>query len=261
MIRALTHWDLHPALLLMTVVGAEVLARGMQRRRLLRARNRCCWLGLGVLVIALFSPVSAYADTAFSMHMAQHMLLIYVAAPLLAVGHASSAFLLGAPATVRRRVLGLHVRVDAVASLVAAAVASNVILLGWHLPAAYDVALRNGFVHVVEHVTLFAAWYWLWAALLTRRLREPGLGIVVVFVTAVSSGALGTLLAVAPQVWYPAYHGTAHLSALSDQQLGGVVMLAVGIPVQLAVLIWSFFALLRIEERRATMAALPGALP
>lgn len=261
MLRALGHWELPPSLLTATVAGAVVLARGMRRRRLSPVRNLCCVAGVVLWVLALFSPVAAYADRVFSLHMAQHMLLVYAAALVLAAGHGGSAFLLGLPAGARGALLDRHVHLDAGTGLVGAAVAANVAMLGWHLPLAYQAALHNDTVHALEHLTLFATWYWLWAALLSRRGRPPAVGIFVVFVTAMSTGALGTLLALSPQAWYPAYHGTPHLSALADQQLGGVVMLAAGIPVHLAFLTRLFFEMLQVEERRAASGPLDALLP
>ena len=47
------------------------------------------------------------------------------------------------------------------------------------------------------------------------------------FFTAVQSSVLGALITFAPTAWYPSYASTApawDLTALEDQQLGGLVM-------------------------------------
>lgn len=57
--------------------------------------------GLAALFIALISPLDALSGVLFSAHMAQHMLLILVAAPLLVLGTPLSPFLLALPAPAR----------------------------------------------------------------------------------------------------------------------------------------------------------------
>ena len=54
-----------------------------------------------------------------------------------------------------------------------------------------------------------------------------GTAMVYLFTTMIHTSALGALLTLSPFVWYPTYGHTAPslgLSALEDQQLGGLVM-------------------------------------
>ena len=54
-----------------------------------------------------------------------------------------------------------------------------------------------------------------------------GMALLYVFTTAVHTSILGALLTFSPAVWYPAYELTAPywgLTALEDQQIGGLIM-------------------------------------
>jgi putative membrane protein len=66
-----------------------------------------------------------------------------------------------------------------------------------------------------------------WWAMLQRPRAWHGQSIVYLFVTTLWTGALGALLAFAPDLWYPRYAATAGawgLTPLEDQQLGGIIM-------------------------------------
>ncbi|MGH9223991.1 MAG: cytochrome c oxidase assembly protein, partial [Acidimicrobiales bacterium] len=55
------------------------------------------WSGLAVVAVALLSPVSTYAEALLSVHMVQHLLLAFVAAPLLVSSGAGPVLAAGAP--------------------------------------------------------------------------------------------------------------------------------------------------------------------
>src|SRR5690348_2423422 len=83
-------WTFEPGVVIPLALIAATYVRGMQRfpRRSPHRRRRARWrswafaAGLTTLVVALVSPLDALADTRFSAHMLQHLLLILVAAPL-----------------------------------------------------------------------------------------------------------------------------------------------------------------------------------
>ena len=82
-------WTFEPALLATLALTAFVHGRGRARlgRRIARTketrRTVAFYGGLFVLAAALMSPLDALAHALFSGHMAQHLLLMLVAAPLL----------------------------------------------------------------------------------------------------------------------------------------------------------------------------------
>jgi putative membrane protein len=169
--------------------------------------------------------------------MVQHMLLVLVAAPLLALSAPSSTLLRGSPLGVRqavgrwRRRLGL--RRSSLRALGHPAVAW---LLGvatlwcWHAAVLYDAALANPFLHAVEHASLLGTAWLFWRSVIGPRSpgRVPGgLGVLLVFGMAMQSVLLSLLLTFARAPWYAGYATTTApwgLDPLADQQLAGVIM-------------------------------------
>jgi cytochrome c oxidase assembly factor CtaG len=81
----------------------------------------------------------------------------------------------------------------------------------------------------MQHASfLVSALLFWWALLRTPRSRNGyGTATFYVFGTALHTSILGALLTFAPTLWYPVYEGTTYawgLSALEDQQLGGLIM-------------------------------------
>src|SRR5690606_6240729 len=100
----------------------------------------------------------------------------------------------------------------------------------WHVPRFYQAALVNEWVHVFQHIAfMLAALIFWWAALEFGRRRTGGYGVGVVyfFTTALHGSAFGALLTFAREAWYPFYEARTAawgLTALQDQQFGGLVM-------------------------------------
>jgi putative membrane protein len=202
-----------------------------------RWRARCFAAALLALGVALVSPLDALSSALASAHMVQHMLLVLVAAPLLALSAPSSTLLRGSPLGVRRalgrwrRRLGLRR-----SSLRALGHPALAWLLGvatlwfWHAAVPYDAALANPVLHAVEHATfLLTAWLF-WRSVIGPRSpgRVPsGLGVLLVFGMAMQSVLLALLLTFARVPWYAGYASTTApwgLEPLADQQLAGAIM-------------------------------------
>src|SRR5580698_5143873 len=89
------HWSFDPFLIVAIVVavwheiGLDRLARRSRPERTRERRLRSIWFyaGLGVLLLAVESPVDYWADAYFFVHMIQHLLLMF-AAPVLVVAGA-----------------------------------------------------------------------------------------------------------------------------------------------------------------------------
>jgi cytochrome c oxidase assembly factor CtaG len=98
------------------------------------------------------------------------------------------------------------------------------------LPSPYQAALSDDRLHGLEHVTFVATAMLFWALVIGgRRRRRLGHGpaIVLTFVTALQSAALGVVLTFASTVLYQVHAGRTQawgLNALEDQQLAGVIM-------------------------------------
>ena len=193
--------------------------------------------GLAVVLIALVSPLDALSAVLFSAHMAQHLLLLVVAAPLFAISAAPLALFWALPLSWRRDLSHRWRRADRVRRVWAILTRPltvwllyAAVLWGWHFPAFYQAALGNDLIHAAEHISFLAvsALYW-WVLIKPGRghARDYGAGILSVFSTGLHSSILGALLVFSTQLWYPAYaeNVTAWgLTPLADQQLAGLIM-------------------------------------
>lgn len=190
--------------------------------------------GLAMLALALLSPIDTWSAELFTWHMIQHEVLLLLAAPLLVLGTPLPVFLWAFSGSARTALSSLaqHRGVrrawrfllhPAVACMVHAAV-----LWLWHAPSLFNAALVNRGVHDVQHLSFFLSALVFWAALFQQRAREQqGAAVLYLFVTTVHSSVLGTLITFAARPWYDSYLLTTarwNLSALEDQQLGGLIM-------------------------------------
>lgn len=231
-----TAWNLHGVLLL--AMGTAVWAYRRGRRRGVNRRRARCFAGaLAVVGVALVSPLDALSGALASAHMVQHVLLLLVAAPLLALSAPSGTVLLGSPAALRRatrrwrRSLRLT---SAYRRRLRHPVTVGLLHVGtvwfWHASKPYDAAVTHEIVHAVEHVAfLLTAWVF-WRVVIGARDRDRvsyGFGVLVVFAMSMQSVFLSALLTFAPTPWYSVYATTTEpwgLDPLADQQLAGVLM-------------------------------------
>jgi putative membrane protein len=196
-------------------------------------------LGLLTVAAALLSPLDDLAVSRFSAHMAQHLLLTMMAAPLLLLGNPLPLVLWGVPPSLRRP-LAVPFRRDALPRSAlsaltfwpAAGLLHVVSVWVWHLPMLYDAAAEHELVHAIEHVIFFATALLFWWPIVRPAPRlgprlHPGLQIAYLLAATAQSTALGMLLAVPERAFYPHYAriaATLGISAVDDQMLGGGLM-------------------------------------
>ncbi len=229
-------WTFNPGVLIaLALVGGAYLRRwwrvrgGSSPRAASEAPvwRLCCMLAALLLtLIALVSPLDGLADQLFFMHMIQHMLLLDVV-PILAILSLTKVIL--RPAT--RALRDLERSAGVLAHPAFAVVLYVAVIWAWHIPAAYDLALRHPAVHVLEHVSfLFAGSLYWWHLLspIRARMRLDGMGPVVYMAsTKLFVGALGMGLAFAPAALYPYYVHHVRvwgISAHDDQAIAGLIM-------------------------------------
>jgi putative membrane protein len=98
----------------------------------------------------------------------------------------------------------------------------------WHVPWLFDKTLRNDWIHAAQHTTFLVSGLLFWWPLASSRPTiGSGIGVAYVFTTGLHTSILGALLTFAQRPWYPSYLTTApawNLTALEDQQLGGLIM-------------------------------------
>jgi putative membrane protein len=232
-------WSAEPVPLLAAAAGVLLYARGARHlaaaapeRAPTRTQTSCLAAGVAVILIALLSPLDGAALRLQWAHLVQHVLLLVVAPPLVVLARPWETSMAGLGTRLRhilsapQRALTTHRR-----SMMAAATAVTAfvsVMWLWHIPALYNLTLRNDAVHNLEHTAFLAVGLLFWTAALPRRAGEvPSLGLigraVIVLGGLLGSWMLAVFIGYAPSVLY-AYTGNGGLTALSDQQLAAGVM-------------------------------------
>ncbi len=257
-----TSWTFDWTALLSVVVLVALYAAAWRRARRAERHRPSLWRlalfagGILTILVALVSPLDSLGDQMMVMHMVQHMLLLDVAPILLILGLTK---VLLRPVT--RRFQTVERRAGFFAHPAFAVILYAGMLWLWHVPALYDKAQGNGFIHALEHTTFFlvGSLYW-WHVLspIRNRRRLAGLGPVAYMASGkLLVGLLGVALAFAPTVIYPFYaHQPSYwgLSPLEDQMMAGLVMALEQSIVMGIALVVLFVQMLNESERSAQRA-------
>lgn len=282
--QALRWWTPDPLSLPMVALSSVVYARGLGRlwrtagvgSGIRRREALAFYAGQVSLLIALVSPVDRLSDVLFSAHMTQHEILLVVAPPLLVLGkpplalawaldpQPRSALLrwLNSPALTR-----LWRRLSAPLTIL---LVHGLVLWLWHIPSWFEAALRNEWIHAVQHASFLATAVVFWWGVTRGRYGRGGYGMAsaFVFATAMHTSILGALLTVASRLWYPLYAQRGEpwgVDVVEDQRLAGLIM---WIPagVLLGVLALALFAAwlgesarrVKLADRRRAATVQPG---
>jgi putative membrane protein len=110
---------------------------------------------------------------------------------------------------------------------VAASLVDFAVVWIWHAPALHHASRNHGAILAIEQASFAAAALLLWLTALTG---PPLAGAMALFLTSMHMVLLGALLGLAPRLLYAGHagHGSAAADALTDQQTGGLVMMALG---------------------------------
>jgi putative membrane protein len=237
------HWSLDPWITVPLALALWLYGRGVLRLWARAGRGRGISIlrtasfvaGALVLALALVSPLDALGETLFTFHMVQHALLIVVVPPLLLFGLPGVAFAWAFPRRARRGAARASAPRSVVEHLtwmlhpLAAAGIHGLALWIWHVPAAFDAALENAALHILEHASFFlsALLFWQSLVLAHRSVATVPSAIAAAFLTLFHGGFLGALITFAPRPLFDWYGGRTELwglDPLSDQQLAGLVM-------------------------------------
>jgi putative membrane protein len=195
---------------------------------------RSAMFSLGLIVLAAaWAALPQLARQAFFAHMTMHMAVVAVAAPLLALGVAGSRF---DPA---RRLPRLFAPIPA-------SLAELVVVWVWHAPALHHAARHDAAALAFEQGAFLTAGLFVWlSAFGGGGAERKAAGVVALLLTSMHMTLLGALLALAPRPLYHHTTGLGGLTPLSDQQLGGAIMLLVGGAAYLAGGLWLTLGLVR----------------
>jgi cytochrome c oxidase assembly factor CtaG len=251
----LTPWSFVPLQTVPTILAALLYVRRTRSlaergQPVSRWRQASFWTGIGLVVLALNSPLDALGEEHFFfLHMLQHV-IIGDLAPLF--------FVMGLTGPLLRPVLKYSFveRLRVLAHPFVALPVWAVNLYLWHIPFLYDAALHHDSVHALEHFLFFTCGCLIWEPVV-ETLPAPawfGTGMKIGYVVGVRlvETVLGNIFIWSNSAFYSVYRHAPEwgITPVHDLNLGGVVMMAEGSVVTLGVLAWLFLRLASESELR-----------
>jgi putative membrane protein len=267
-------WNWDPLILASLALALACYLAGLLRipsnvRPKLFGELRCLSFitGIATLFIVLISPLDGLDDQLFSAHMAQHMVLMMVAPPLLVFGRPALAWLWMFPLRARIAIgriwvkTGLRHCLHRIGTPAVIWILCSLALWFWHLPRPFAWSLKSEPVHALEHICFFGTSLMFWSLVLeplAKRRIDYGISIIFVVTFGLQMGLMGALLTFAGHPLYAAYLQTTEqwgLSPLEDQQLGGLSMWIPASLIHLTTLGVLVAAWMRQDEYRSIAAA------
>jgi len=185
--------------------------------------------GLFTVWLALETPIDTISDYYLdSVHMLQHVLLAFVAPPLMLLGlsPAMAGWLL--------RVPGLR----AITEPIPAQVIAAVVMIAWHLPTLYDATLAHESLHILEHVMFIGSGlvlYWPIVQATSAHARwemSAGAKLVYMLLATLPQDGVALVLIFSRVPFYDFYTHAPRLlegfTALIDQTIAGAVLMIFG---------------------------------
>jgi putative membrane protein len=246
----LDNWSFDPFAIVVAIVVAlhEVGLANLRRRstpahsRTRRLRSLFFYGGLGLLLLAVMSPIDYWADDYFFVHMIEHILIAFFAPILIVAGAPWLPLLHGLPVGLRRRFMRalLLGRSSSVARSIGrfvtnpwtALISFNAVMVLWHVPALFDAAEENQLIHIwLMHASFFVTGVLFWLQIIPshpfRLKASPLWQIGAIISTNVVMFVLAMSLSIFTETsWYSVY---AHvpgvtLSPYADQQIGAAIL-------------------------------------
>ncbi|MGO9201002.1 MAG: cytochrome c oxidase assembly protein [Limisphaerales bacterium] len=240
----LSSWSLDPKIALGVVASIVLYLRGWLILHRTSPTRFPAWRlfafigGLATLWMAIASPLDAFSGFLLSAHMVQHLLLLSVAPPLILLGSPLLPLLRGLPRAFARDGVGpflvwpaLRRVANAITLPLNCWIVMALTLCAWHVPAAFELALRSPAWHKVEHGCFFGAALLFWWPVVRPFPSRPQwpLWSVPVYLLAADllNTALSAIFTFSDHVLYPWYLEAPRLlgtTALGDQSCAGVIM-------------------------------------
>jgi putative membrane protein len=241
---ALGSWSPPVFLSLAVVAVSLVYLRGWRHLHLVSPQVIPPWraasflLGLFSIWLAIASPLAALDEELLTVHMLQHLLLMTIGPALILLGAPVVPLMHGLPRHFVRSVLGPLFRWTPMQRLgrlfsqpafcwIVAASA----LVGWHIPAAFTLALRSESWHALEHASFLCAGFLFWWPVVQPWPSIPVWSrwslLLYLFLATLPCDILSGFLVFSDRVVYPVYFSAPHrfaMSVLEDQQRAGALM-------------------------------------
>ena len=208
-------------------------------------------LGILVLFLALVWPVHYISEYyLFSAHMLQHIMISYIAPPLLLLGlnHKITDLLF-------KFKLSKYI-FNFIFNPVFCFVLFNIVFGLWHIPNVYNLSVSFYKFHALEHTMFIISAIFMWCPLVTPCLIKPSLHyslkLIYLFLLSIAQIIVFGIITYASENIYEHYQNSTYmfgLSPLEDQQLGGVIMKVGTALILMGLFIYYFFKWYLSEKR------------
>jgi putative membrane protein len=237
-------WTISIPLTLVTILLSIVYLYGWLHVRRAATENLPVWravsfvAGVFLIWLAVGSPIARLDEASLTAHMVQHLLLMTFAPPLILAGAPVMPMLHGLPQRAMQSFVGLIFRwpvaqrAGRVLSQPAVCwFAATAVLVGWHIPAVFNLALHSMAWHIVEHGSFLAAGFLFWWPVIQPWPSAPVWPrwsiLLYLFSATLPCDILSAYLTFCDKVVYTAYLNAPRLfglSALEDQECAGALM-------------------------------------
>jgi putative membrane protein len=255
-----TTWSIHPSVLIGCAlwIGAYLYAIGPLRLKHNLSEEPvepiqiASWVGGTLLLfLSLNGPLHDLSDSfLFSAHMVQHLIITLIVPPL---------WLMALPAWLVRPALrrpGVNAAARALNNPLVAFAIYNIVFIGWHFPFLYNWALAHHAAHIVQHSMFIAAatimWYPAIRPVPELARMEPPVRLLYLFALSIPMSIVSALITLAPDILYPWYAASPRvfsLTAMEDQQTGGLIMWVPGMGLFWVIITIMFFRWSNREDR------------
>jgi putative membrane protein len=207
-------------------------------------------VGWAIAYLAVASPLDQIGeDFLFSVHMFQHMILIYIVPPLV---------LYGLPSWMVDPLLSWKWMNYICKRFFNPAIAAVCFVLGysmWHIPPLAEAALQNKNIHILEHLVMFVTAMQVWWPIMSPSKVLPrssyGVQMLLVFGLMATQYPVLGYVAFVGEVVYPTYELAPRIlpiSPLDDQILAGVIMYIFNMTQSMIILCYAFYKWYQQEE-------------
>jgi putative membrane protein len=250
-------WDFHPSIFLGTLalIALYTLAATVWRKKYdlspsppTRREVAMFATSMAVMYLSLDGVMHYVSDElSFAGHMAQHLLLQMIWAPLL---------VMSIPSWMLRPIVR-HERIARFGRWISHPWRASLLFLltmcAWHIPEAYELALRQHAWHIAEHLMFMVTAVIFWWPLLSKCPEVPRAGLMpraaMIFLNMFPMKGLGLIIATHNSLLYSFYAEQPRLFALTplgDQRVGGLMMwILAGLP------LWIALGAIFVEWRRS----------
>ncbi|MCF8708996.1 cytochrome c oxidase assembly protein [Rhizorhapis sp. SPR117] len=234
---SLWHWS--PEIIAALLLAAIVYGRGAMRGQQPSAWRIAAFAGgLVALFLALVSPIERLADHIFAVHQVEHMLLRTMGPMLIFLAGPQAVLMRGLPAGMKRRLAGpimTNGGVRGFFSFLTTPVIATSLFVGvsyfWMYPSWHDLAILNEPIHYGWHTSLLITGLLFFSVMFDPRPVPAGAGLptrlAMFVVAALGNIVLGAFLTFKTVPLYSAYEISGHMwhvSTLTDEQTGGIIM-------------------------------------